>query len=199
MTIRGGRLGFSPWLVVLLLGAAVLAACAVNSDSNGVEERPTSPQDPPPTVATGNPAPDQETLDHYGRMISCLADYGIAAEYDPKDGGLTLDFGGMEEAAVTEAIMACRAADGLPSEPDEEYLRSYYQFLVQLYQCLAGEGFPVPELVTEDVFIEEGGYWHPYDVLWAHAEAAQTGRTPELIAAMTVCPNDPDDPRWGGP
>ncbi len=63
------------------------------------------------------------------------------------------------------------------------------------YGCLVEEGLPVPERVTEEVFVETGGVWHPYDLIWAQAEAAQTGTTPELTAAMAQCPNDPDDAR----
>ena len=180
-----------------MLSAALVAACAVGPRQAGTTT--TLAPAPPPTVPAGNPSPDQETLAQYESMISCLAGYGIAAEYDPKNGGLTLDFGGMDQAAVAEALMTCRAAEGLPSEVDEAYLRDYYGFLAQLYQCLAGGGFPVPELVTEDVFVEAGGYWHPYDLLWAQADAAQTGMTEELTEAMALCPNDPDDPRWSDP
>ncbi len=152
---------------------------------------------PSPTLVSGNPVPDEATLEHYDSMGACLAEYGVAAEYDPRSGGLSIQSAGIGQEALTEAITTCRAVEGLPTgEPTEEYLRDYYPFLMALYDCLVEEGLPVPELVTEEVFVETGGYWHPYDVIWAQAEAAQTATTPELTAAMAQCPNDPDDARW---
>lgn len=175
-------------LSVLICGTAmfsvVFSACA-NGPTGG---------DTSTTLSTLNPKPDEETIDHYNFMISCLEERGIAAEYNAATGGLDLQFGGIDQEALNEAIVDCRVEDSMPvGPPDEDYLRDYYTFLVQLHECLVTTGFPVPELITIDSYLESGGLWHPYDALW---EASESGPNPVLQEAERACPNDQTSPVW---
>jgi len=175
-------------LGVSVCGAAILGAVLVACAST-----PTA-GDPSTTLSTLNPKPDDETIDHYNFMISCLEEKGIAAEYNEATGGLDLQFGGVSQEALNQAIVDCRVQDEMPvGPPDEDYLRDYYTFLVQLHDCLVAAGFPVPELLTMDAYLEGGGIWHPYDILWA---ASESGPTPLLQDAKRACPNDETNPFW---
>lgn len=182
--MRWGRLGL----------VLVFAACSTSPNLEGTNSPVPSP---PETAADGNPAPDEETLAHYDFMVACLAELGIPAEYDPESGGLDIQSGESQSEALRSAIEQCRTEDGEPiGAPTEEYLRTYYQFLVMLHRCMTEISLPAPELITEDVFVDGGGLWHPYDLIWDEAEAAGTGTTSNLSSANTNCPNDPSAPRW---
>ncbi len=149
------------------------------------------------TLVDGRPVPDASEVAHYEFMVDCLAGFGIPAEYDPETGGLSIGAGAEQSEALTEALEACRLRAGLPvGGPSEEYLRGYYPLLVRLYDCLVAEGFVVPELVSEEAFVEGGGGWHPYQVLEEAAAGSGSGVTGDLRRAYRLCPNDPDDPRW---
>ena len=160
----------------------------VGSSSAGSNETPGQTLAPPPS---------EDVLAHYEFMVTCLAERGIAAEYDPIDGSLNIDMGLDQQDALALAIDECRDADDQPSGLlNDDYLRSYFPFLLDLYACLADEQFPIPDVITEDAFLEGRGEWHPYEVMWAEADAAQSGATGNLKAAEQLCPNDPDNPQW---
>ena len=183
------------------LALVLVVACGGASTSPvGGSSMPTVP--PPPSVSAstlpdGRRAPDASEIAHYEFMAGCLAEFGIAAEYDPRSGGLEIDAGAGQSEALGFALETCRNRAGLPVDgPDEAYLRDYYPFLVELYRCLVAEGFPVPELVTEEGFVDGGGVWHPYQQMYEAAAASRVGVSDDLRRARQVCPEDPDDPRW---
>ncbi len=192
---------------LVLIIAVVVASCLpqprVDGDPSTLVSSPRSTvgsslagsnEAPGQTLA---PPPSEDVLAHYEFMVKCLAERGIAAEYDPIDGSLNIDMGLDQQDALALAIDECRDADDQPSGLlNDDYLGGYFPFLLDLYVCLADEQFPIPDLITEDAFIEGRGEWHPYEVMWAEADAAQSGPTAMLSAAGEVCPNDPDDAHW---
>lgn len=201
------RLLMTPRTAVLLLVVGVLVGCSPRSSSgdpeaglgSSVPETVESPAAtaPPRTLIDGSPGPSDDQLEHYDFMIGCLAERGIPAEYDPEIGGLQIGVGLSQEEALDEALEACREADGQPiGVVTDDYLREYYPFLVQLHACLVEEGLPVPELISAESFVDGGGEWHPYQVMWAATEANRTGSSDELRTAEALCPNDADAPQW---
>ncbi len=182
--------------------ALVLVVACGGASTSPVGGSSTSTVPPPSAVSAstlpdGRRAPDASEIAHYEFMAGCLAEFGIAAEYDPRSGALSIGVGSDQSEVLEEALQACRRRAGLPVDgPDEAYLRDYYPFLVELYRCLVAEGFPVPELVTEETFVEEGGLWHPYELMYEEAAASGVGISDDLRRAELECPNDPGDPRW---
>jgi len=184
------------WVLVAACGGAATGPAVGSAPGSSTTVTSTDVR-PVSTLVDGKRAPDASEVAHYEFMADCLAEFGIPAEYDPIDGGLSIGVGADQSEALTEALETCRLRAGAPvGEPSEEFLRGYYPFLVRLYRCLVDEGLAVPDLVTEEAFVEDGGSWHPYQVLEEAAAAAGTGMTADLVRAEQVCPNDPDDPRW---
>lgn len=104
------------WSALLVVG--LVSACATTVAQNNAEGSP-SPSHPPP---------DNATMDHYAFMVECLADQGIAAEYDPATGGLNLHFEGIDQEIVNQTVIDCRERDGQPIDVlDAGYLTDYYR------------------------------------------------------------------------
>lgn len=100
------------------------------------------------------------------------------------------DAGGrVEELRSATDECHSRAYAMLPPGPviDEAYYERFFDFLLDLKECLEGEGWTVPDPPSKEVWVEsEGAVWHPYERM-----GALSGE--RLAALEAVCPQHPSD------
>jgi len=125
------------------------------------------------------------SVEHVHYVVDCIKSAGFAVEWE--QGGLLARPGVEQEPRYREVMAFCEQAavdSGLVGPllpPDEEELAARYEAAMWTYDCLQAAGFPVPDPVSLDVYIESGGSgWHPYN-------AMSVGRYAE---AERQCPQD---------
>jgi hypothetical protein len=126
------------------------------------------------------------SVEHVHYVVECIKSAGFAVEWE--QGGLLARPGVEQEPRYREVMAFCEQAavdSGLVGPllpPDEEELAARYEAAMWTYDCLQAAGFPVPDPVSPDVYIEsDGSGWHPYN-------AISPGRYAE---AERQCPQDP--------
>lgn len=142
---------------------------------------------PDPSIT---PASGGET-EHPDFMVMCLNAAGLTATRVGESERVDIDHLEIEPETLSRIIVDCRLRSGIFEIAEVSHVRELHSFLVELHSCLESEGYPVPELITADQFIQRRAQWHPYDMIW---ESSGADATPELQAAAQECPNNPDSP-----
>lgn len=144
------------------------------------------------TSTMGNPTQEVDN-EHDRFIVSCLAEFGIAAETladkypdaDLSDGGVFIPDSYQQESVQT-ALKQCRedaVAAGLERDfEDPDVLREVYRELIDLYDCLVENDFPATEPPSLEVFVESDGNWHPSTAMGTNIKT--------IKAAAEACPAD---------
>lgn len=119
------------------------------------------------------PMPDEEIGDF---LVRCYAEYGIVArnladETEVSEGSGAIAFPGDQPTeARQEAGEACTAAAmaaGLIINFDDpDQVRAFYrEAVVPFYECLIANDYPVPDLPSEEIFVQAPLDWDPYALM----------------------------------
>jgi hypothetical protein len=115
----------------------------------------------------------------------CLASAGFVRVLLP-DGTYKVDARGLEDE-LTEAWSDCtsRMSTALPVPvADDAYFAGYYDFLVELKDCVESEGYLVAEPPSKPAWIEsQGALWHPFEGLDSLSDS-------ELADLERACPQN---------
>lgn len=194
----------------VVAAALVLPACS-SSDPIGTSVTGTSHAQIPTTAQTVPNNEEPTTDPDLVRLLStleaslracdgdraCIEDVVDAAYRDCMElrgfltvqdsDGIWVTHDGGTPDAYREATSGCfmAVAGVLPSGPpaDRDWFSAYYDFLVELMECVREQGHPVPDPPSREVFIDtEGATWHPYDPRW----------TPPTVwdSLEKICPQD---------
>lgn len=108
-----------------------------------------------------------EALDEF--WAACMTASGFLTYLD-SDGNYTIENGGRDQEMFAAADFCDNRMYSLlppPTEPTEEYFSDYYDFLVELKECVEAQGYFVEEPPSREAFIEaslsQSDIWHPYE------------------------------------
>ncbi|MFH1331205.1 MAG: hypothetical protein ABIJ48_11205 [Actinomycetota bacterium] len=128
------------------------------------------------------------------RYRQCLADRGFPGEQVPSASGdlWRVPIAESQVEAFRQASDQCLVESGLLTgepiqPPSAEYLSAYYDFLLELAECVEAQGYPVPSPPSRETFVESGGaIWHPYERVGAGEE--------DFLRLEEACPQTPAQP-----
>ena len=132
-------------------------------------------------------------LEHFRYRVACLRHLGFEVLEASNGIDYSLNRGAHTFQNVLGAEVACEerpVALGLvaPQSPGDS---SIYAELLRVYECLKAGGFPFPELVTLDAFLD-GEPWDPYELVGGFASAPVGADVPaglsEAVDASEACP-----------
>lgn len=105
-------------------------------------------------------------VEHIRYVVACLRDLGFEVLETTNRTDYLVNRGNLSIAEITEVQSGCEQravgiglVDPRPESPEEEYA-----LLVEVHQCLIEAGFPVPELVTLDAYVD-GDHFDPYEAV----------------------------------
>lgn len=129
------------------------------------------------------------SVEHVNWLAQCIESAGFVVEVD--QGGLMARPGVTQQARYREVMAFCEQAavdSGLVGPllpPDEEELAARYEAAMWTYDCLEAAGFPVPDPVSLDVYIESGGSgWHPYNAISPGVYAEAERQCPQDLVVV---------------
>jgi hypothetical protein len=165
------------------VGLSVLAACSSGS----------TPQDDESSSSSSSLGGDELDIKQE-RYRECLADRGFPSESVPSASGglwrapIAEDQAEAFRLASEECLIESGLLTGEPIQPpSSEYLSAYYDFLLELAQCVEAQGYPVRDPPSRETFIEsEGAIWHPYEQVGASEE--------DFLQLEEACPQTPAQP-----
>ncbi|MCI0544122.1 MAG: hypothetical protein L0Z49_06705 [Actinobacteria bacterium] len=123
-----------------------------------------------------------EAMDEFS--AECLTVAGFPT-YLNSDGNWATETGGRDQEFFTAVHLCDERMNTLlppPTEITEEYLSDYYDFLVELKECVEAQRFFVEDPPSREAFIENP-QWHPYEHV-----SLQTAE--EYAALEEVCPQN---------
>lgn len=132
-------------------------------------------------------------LEHYRYRVACLRHLGFEVLEASNGVDYFLNSGGMSFESVFEAETACEARPVAMGVVAPQVLgdADRYAQLLEVYECLGLSGFPVPELVTIDAYLD-GEPWDPYQLVGGFTSVPSGADAPsglsEAVDASNACP-----------
>ncbi len=127
---------------------------------------------PAPTQAISSDQPITASRREQSQAIAeCAANEGIAVEVDPGGDGVTWRAPEGQENLYDDVIDRCaesvaEAYGVAQGEPTVEDLERWYLAYLWTHDCMKGEGYPVEDPPSLDVFLDsQGTIWHPYNAV----------------------------------
>lgn len=118
------------------------------------------------------------------KMASCLNDSGWEVEVS-EDGGVTATIPEASNDVYSTAVSECAEQLGFDNPPpmtDEQYGK-LYAGLVELSDCLRGEGYTVDDVPSEQAF-RDGAVFDPYGEIYASGEISGA----DFAELQAACP-----------
>ncbi|GAA5167617.1 hypothetical protein [Ornithinimicrobium tianjinense] len=137
-----------------------------------------SPAQNSSTAPMDRQAEQASAREFFGRVADCMTGHGFPAEVidDGSRGGVEFASPPGQEAAAESAYGSCAEENGgepTPAPPSDNEVEEIYQNLLEVRDCLEGEGYTTPDPPSLATFVEqyrragldqEVTLWSPYPV-----------------------------------
>lgn len=178
-----------------MFASFMLGACIASGDEPASSTAPEVKTDSSKPVDLDE-IPDRETVNLL--MANCMADKGWRATCieGPGGGVRTGEVADEQQSELDADFRECDEqliADGVipdPSRPlSDEFVRSIFERDLELHACLIDQGFPVPEAISWETYLEMyrigEEFWDPLSRVRESARAAEDEDL--LVRASDAC------------
>jgi hypothetical protein len=179
---RSTPIGTSMGVLLSAVFCLVAVACTGSASTSTTGDHEAAPDEseefvdsPPSSISRRAPAPtpDEDVGDY---LVRCFAEYGIVArnlanETEIPGESSALFFPGNQpiearQDAAEQCTAAARAAGLIVDFDDPDQVRVFYrEAMVPFHECLVANDYPVPDLPTEEAFVEAPLDWDPYALM----------------------------------